>query len=390
MRAGQPARSRRADPSSDPSDPDPSDPDQPPPAASDPRDRPDARPTTRRADRASSRSGERRTRWIELDGEPLDRAFERAVRDGLTADRDGRGPCKTLPSHLLYDETGSRLFEAICELPEYYLTRAENEILEATAADLARRLPEIQTLVELGSGSATKTEHLLRAFEADGRQLTYAPIDVSRSALEESVARLETRHPELRIVPAVAEYDAGLGEIHALGLEPMLTLWLGSSIGNLRRPAAADFLSRLRARMAPDDRLLVGIDLRKDRAVLEAAYDDAQGVTARFDLNLLTRINRELDADFDLERFRHRVHYDAPSGSVQSFLESLCDQRVRVGGLDLEVRFRAGERIHTEDSHKYSLEEIDALAAEAGLSVEGRELDRAGAYSLNLFRSAPA
>jgi len=341
----------------------------------DARERPATQPS---ASASSPRPFE--TRWIELDASTPRVEFADSVREGLGS------PPKTLPSQFFYDAEGSRLFEEICDLPEYYLTRAEAEILKTAAPGLARDLPEIGVIVELGSGSAVKTEYLLRAFEADARRLRFAPIDVSRSALEASVERLERKHPRLEILPALSEYETGLAEIHSLGLEPKLTLWLGSSIGNLERPAAAAFLSRIRQTMVPDDRLLVGIDLRKDRDVLEQAYDDARGVTARFNLNLLSRINRELAADFDLDQFRHRVHYDEPSGSVQSFLESKCAQRVRIGDLGIEVPFDEGERIHTEDSHKYSLAEIDSLAGEAGLQLEQRYFDEARRFTLNLFR----
>jgi len=320
------------------------------------------------------------TRWIELD--PIESQLDlgEAVREGL-----GTRP-KTLPSEFFYDETGSRLFEEICELPEYYLTRAEAEILETAAPELAQDMPEIRALVELGSGSAVKTEYLLHAFQQDGRALCYAPIDVSRSALEESVERLEETHPNLEIRPAVAEYERGLDEIHALGLEPKLMLWLGSSIGNLEKASAIAFLARVRESMGEADRLMVGIDLRKQPATLERAYDDARGVTARFNLNLLARINRELEADFDLEHFRHRVEYDEVTGSVQSFLESQRAQRVRIEAIDLEVGFEPGERIHTEDSHKYSPSEIDAAAEAAGLGLERRLFDSERRFSLNVFR----
>ncbi len=301
-----------------------------------------------------------------------------AVREGLTSRP------KRLPSHLFYDAEGSRLFERICDLPEYYLTRAETEIQQTASKDLAERLPHTTTLVELGSGSAIKTELLLRAFEAN-RSLRYAPIDVSRSALEECVARLERRHPEIEILATVAEYEDGLATIEGLELGPQLLLWLGSSIGNLGREAAAAFLGRRREKMTADDRVLVGIDLRKDRASLERAYDDGQGVTARFDLNLLTRINRELDGGFDLSRFAHRVHYDEDSGSVQSFLESQQPHKVRIDQLDLEISFAAKERIQTEDSYKYSFQEIGDLAEAAGLEVEHRYLDADKRFSLNLF-----
>lgn len=330
-----------------------------------------------RSSAASDRGSE--TRWIELppDADQLD--FGDAVSAGLSAKP------KTLPSQFFYDDEGSRLFEEICALPEYYLTRAEGEILAAAAPNLASCLPQVRTLVELGSGSAIKTEHLLRAFLRADSPLCYAPIDVSRAALEESVARLEATHPELEIRPALAEYEAGLDELRSHDLGPTLLLWLGSSIGNLRKSEAKAFVTQVARRMEPHDRLLVGIDLRKDRAVLEAAYDDAAGVTARFDLNLLRRINRELGGHFDLDTFRHVVQYDEESGSVQSFLESQLAQRVRIDDLDREVDFARGERIHTEDSHKYSPEEIDDLAAQAGLRVERRYLDSGDRFTVNLF-----
>lgn len=329
------------------------------------------------ASRPASRPAE--TTWIEIAPDAPALELADAVREGLAR------PPRSLPSQFFYDAEGSRLFEQICDLPEYYLTRAEAEILEVHAGALAARLPGIRTLVELGSGSAVKTEHLLHAFGRQPGSLCYAPIDVSRSALEESVERLEAAHPEIEILPAVAEYEAGLAELARLDLGPKLILWLGSSIGNLSKPDAATFLSHVRAMMSDDDRMLVGVDLRKDRAVLEAAYDDAAGVTARFDLNLLARINRELGSTFDLDAFRHVVEYDEASGSVRSFLESQRDQAVEIRDLDLALRFTAGERIHTEDSYKYGIGEIDALADAAGLDVEQRLFDRARRFTLNLF-----
>jgi L-histidine N-alpha-methyltransferase len=332
-----------------------------------------------RAAAEKTRAIEGGVEWLEApDGLPHE-DLEEAVRKGLG------GRTKSLPSRFFYDAEGSRLFEQICELPEYYLTRAETEILESASADLARRLPDIETVIELGSGSATKTELLLRAFEAD-RSLRYAPIDVSRSALEASVERLVARHPELEILATIAEYESGLAAIDAVDVGPKLLLWLGSSIGNLRSSAAGAFLARRREGMSHADRFLVGIDLRKDRIILERAYDDAEGVTAQFDLNLLTRINHAFRGHFDIGRFAHRVHYDEESGSVQSFLESQVEQSVELEDLDLEVSFEAGERIHTEDSFKYSIEEIDALAAKAGLETEHCYLDAQERFSLNLFR----
>lgn len=308
--------------------------------------------------------------------------FAESVRNGLSADP------KTLPSQFFYDAEGSRLFEEICALPEYYLTRAEAEILENRATEIAGAHPEIETLVELGSGSAVKTEFLLRAFEADGRRLRYVPIDVSRAALEESIVRLRDRHPDMEIRPVLADYDLGMAELSALDLGPKLILWLGSSIGNLRRKAAHAFVGRCRTAMSSADRLLVGIDLRKDRETLERAYDDTAGITAQFDKNLLARINRELDGAFDLKAFAHQARYDEVSGSVESGLVSQHDQEVHIRGLGMDVPFTEGERIHTEDSFKYSPEEIDALAAATGLSIETRYFDEAKRFSVNLMRPA--
>jgi len=319
-----------------------------------------------------------RARWIELASDTSQLELSDAVRAGLTK------PGKTLPSQFFYDAEGSRLFEAICDLPEYYLTRAEAEILDRFAPDLAARVPDVHTIIELGSGSSVKTETLLRAFE-DRPGLCYAPIDVSESALEQSIARISETHSELELRPAIAEYEAGFAELRRLEHGPTLTLWLGSSIGNLEKPAAVGFLRAIQSDMRETDRLLVGIDLRKDRGTLEAAYNDAQGVTARFNLNLLSRINRELAANFDLSSFRHVVQYDEDSGSVQSFVESQVTQTVAIDALDLEVAFETGERIHTEDSHKYSIGEIDQLAADAGLRVEERYFDLERRFALNLF-----
>jgi len=319
-----------------------------------------------------------RAHWIELASDTPQLELSDAVRAGL-----GKA-AKTLPSQFFYDAEGSRLFEAICDLPEYYLTRAEAEILDRVAPDLAQRVPDVHTIIELGSGSSVKTETLLHAFE-DRPGMCYAPIDVSQSALEQSIARISESHTELDLRPAIAEYEAGFAELRRLEQGPTLTLWLGSSIGNLEKPAAIEFLAAIQSDMRDSDRMLVGIDLRKDRGTLEAAYNDAQGVTARFNLNLLSRINRELAANFDLSAFRHVVHYDETSGSVQSFVESQVAQTVAIDALDLEIAFEAGERIHTEDSHKYSVEEIDRLAANAGLRVEERYFDLERRFSLNLL-----
>src|SRR5438876_2474775 len=295
--------------------------------------------------------------------------FAREVERGLTASP------KRLPCRYFYDQQGSRLFEEICALPEYYLTRAERQILQERAEEIAALFAEEVALVELGSGSAAKTRLLIEAFLHRHASLRYVPIDISPTILEASSLALLQAYPRLEIVAVAAEYREGLVRLQVETGRAKLILWLGSNVGNLDRPEAARFLRRVRETMTERDRLLVGIDLRKERAVLEAAYDDARGVTARFNLNLLARINQELGGRFDLTRFRHRAVYHEPMGRVEIYLDSLQTQRVRIEGLDLNVSFDAGEPIHTEDSYKYSIEEIAALAEAARLALERQWFD---------------
>ena len=305
--------------------------------------------------------------------------FAREVERGLTASP------KRLPCRYFYDQQGSRLFEEICALPEYYLTRAERQILQERAEEIAALFAEEVALVELGSGSAAKTRLLIEAFLHRHASLRYVPIDISPTILEASSLALLQAYPRLEIVAVAAEYREGLVRLQVETGRAKLILWLGSNVGNLDRPEAARFLRRVRETMTERDRLLVGIDLRKERAVLEAAYDDARGVTARFNLNLLARINQELGGRFDLTRFRHRAVYHEPMGRVEIYLDSLQTQRVRIEGLDLDVSFEAGEPIHTENSYKYSIEEIAALAQAAGLALERQWFDAERQFSVNLL-----
>lgn len=310
--------------------------------------------------------------------------FARAVADGLAAQP------KHLPCRFFYDEVGSQLFEEICAQPEYYLTRTERQILQERADEIAVLFTEEIVLVELGSGSAAKTRLLIEAFlrrslSTRNASLRYVPIDISPSILEESAAALLQAYPRLEIVAVAAEYQEGLARLREEIDRPKLILWLGSNVGNLHRPDAQRFLRSIRATMTAGDRLLVGIDMRKARAVLEAAYDDARGVTARFNLNLLARINQELGGTFDLTRFRHRAVYDEREGRVEMYLESLAAQQVWIEALDRTVLFAAGETIHTENSYKYSRQEIAALAEGAGLAVRRQWFDTEERFSVNLL-----
>jgi L-histidine N-alpha-methyltransferase len=309
--------------------------------------------------------------------EPEDGArddFAADVRHGLTA-----AP-KRLPCRWLYDEVGSRLFEQICAVPEYYVPRAERSILEAHAGDIAAALPPGATLVELGSGNAAKTRLLIEAFlaRAPGR-VRYIPIDISPSMLVASSRDLLADYPRLDITGIAGTYEEGLVHLSSLheklGDVPRLILWLGSNVGNFGRAEAAAFMREIRRDMRPDDRFLLGVDLRKDPAILALAYDDPAGVTARFSLNFLARINRELEGEFDLADFRHRAVYDAADGRVGIYLVARRAHRVAIGALDITVSFAAGEAIHTEDSYKYDDGEIAALAGASGFDVVERWTD---------------
>ena len=306
-------------------------------------------------------------------------SFADEVRAGLTANP------KSLPCRFFYDAEGSRLFEAICELPEYYLTRAGAEIMEKRADEVVAKLPRGAMLIELGSGSSAKTRRLIERFlRRDGR-LLYIPVDISRSMLEESAHALLDEFARLEIIAVAGEYQEAMTHLRRdFGL-PKLILWLGSNIGNLDRSEAVEFLRRLRDLMVTEDRLLVGIDLRKERGVLETAYDDPQGITGRFNKNILARVNRDLGGEFDLDRFHHRARYNDTAGWVEIHLESASTQTIPIAALDLAVPFEAGEMIHTENSCKYSPAEIEETAAAARLRVEEQWLDRKGQFSLNLF-----
>jgi len=306
-------------------------------------------------------------------------SFAAAVAAGLA-----RRP-KAIPCRFLYDEAGSKLFEEICELPEYYLTRAEREILLERADRIAARFDGPITLAELGSGSSAKTRVLIEACLRRHGRLRYLPVDISRSMLEASSLALLERYPMLEVRAIASELATALQHLGRESSRPKLVLWLGSSVGNLGRDEAAAFLARVREAMAPGDALLIGIDLRKPRDILERAYDDAAGVTARFTLNLLQRMNRELDARFDLRHFAHRALYHEDQGRVEIEIVSRRAQRVAIEALDLEIDLARGEAIHAEDSFKYSLAETLALASAAGLRVEERWVDRGARFSLSVF-----
>lgn len=338
-----------------------------------------------------------------LAGDGAAATFAEDVRRGLTST-----PKQLFPKYF-YDELGSLLFEAICKLPEYYLTRAEDEILSRHADEIvglacggsddfahpdegnaAAVKSQPVTLVEFGSGSSTKTRRVIEALLRRQKSLLYVPVDISLTALEAGAHALLDEYPALRVEAYAGDYDAALARLgeerEARGRT--LALFLGSNIGNFEAAEAGEFLRRARGVLSPGDAVLVGADLKKDAKILEAAYDDPLGVTAAFNLNLLARINRELDADFDLRGFRHVARYDERAGRVEMHVESERGQAVRVRALGLDLSFAAGERVHTENSHKYDAAQLSALARGAGFVVSRAWHDAAGLFSSNLFTAA--
>ena len=292
---------------------------------------------------------------------------------------------KSIPSLYFYDQRGSELFEDICTLPEYYPTRTETEILQTCSADIAGLFGNQVQIIELGSGSSLKTRLLLEAFLQKNGSAIYKPIDVSETILNESAQSLSQIYENLQIQPLAARYEEGLQKSISKNGISNLILWLGSSIGNFTREEAVYFLKSVRELSSSNSYLLIGIDLRKEKALLERAYDDAQGVTAAFNLNLLERMNRELLADFDLSAFRHLSKYDEEKGRVEMNLVSQKKQTVHFGAPGFTVQFEAGESIHTENSYKYAMEEIEDLASQTGLILKQQWLDPKKWSSLNLF-----
>ncbi len=301
------------------------------------------------------------------------------VRAGLTAHP------KTLPTKYLYDDLGSALFEVICLLPEYYLTRSEAAILRAHARDIVAAVGDTLEIVELGSGTATKTRLLLDAALARQGTLRYSPIDISRSALDQTVHALNAEYPAITVDPQVADYFEGLRRFSRNGVERTLVLFLGSNIGNFEPYEARRTLSAVRETLRPGDSLLMGADMKKDVAILEAAYNDKLGVTAAFNKNLLWRINRELGGHFDLDSFRHRAKYNSAEGRVEMHLISDTAQDVAIDALGMTVHFEPGESIHTESSYKYNPKQVEALADETGFKVLQTWTDQAKTFTSNLL-----
>lgn len=305
--------------------------------------------------------------------------FARDVREGLSSD-----PKQLFPKYL-YDALGSKLFEAICQVEEYYPTRAETEILARHSDEIVRSIPECQALIELGSGSAEKSRKVIEALLRNQPDLLYVPVDISPSALEESSHTLLQAYPTLRIEAYAADYYDGLAALTPPAHGRVLVLFLGSNIGNFQKQDATSFLRAIRKVLRPGDALLLGADLKKDRETLERAYNDALGVTRSFILNQLARINREFEADFDLWAFGLRSAYNDREGRIDVYLESLREQSVTIPGLGLAIKLEAGERIHMENAYKYDLDELSRMAEETGFVRKQTWFDEAKRFSSNLF-----
>ncbi len=309
--------------------------------------------------------------------------FAQAVADDLT--QKGQ---KTLPPSWLYDDVGSALFEVITVLPEYGLTRAEAGLLAKSAADIVCTSKRPALVIELGSGTGVKTRHILEA-AASYHSVHYLPIDISRSALDSCVKILDAMD-NVSIRPIEANYLEGV-EAALTGRktgEPALLLFLGSTIGNFNRTQATSFLAQIRKRMQPGDYLLLGADLVKPRAKLLRAYDDPIGVTAAFNLNLLARINRELDGHFELSQFAHQARYNEPRSRIEMHLVSRIAQKIRIDALGLTIPFSAGETIWTESSHKFRTEDVTRIGSRAGWSSVRQWVEAEWGFAETLFQKA--
>ena len=275
-----------------------------------------------------------------------------------------------------------------CTLPEYYPYRAERDILATYAAEIYADIGHVP-LVEFGSGNAAKTRYLLTAYERASRPFLYCPVDISRTALEESAQKLLAEYAHLSIRAIHADFANNPGGMRVLHLGKKALAFLGSNLGNFTRAESLAFLQGIAALMGPEDGFLLGVDLKKSRALLLPAYDDAQGVTAAFNLNLLHRINRELGANFHVPAFVHVALYNEEHGRIEMHLRSRWAQHVTIAKTAQTIAFAAGETIHTESSYKYSLEDIRALGQHAGLTLDRAWFDRHHYFLVGLFRREP-
>jgi L-histidine Nalpha-methyltransferase len=302
------------------------------------------------------------------------------VFEGLT-----RTP-KSLPPRLFYDAAGSALFEEITRLPEYYLTRTESALLQQYSGEITKRAGPNVNVIELGAGTAAKTGTILKVLSARQLRVDYYPVDISSSALQVAVESLNGSYPQVRVHPVATNYVADSEFLESVSGRK-LVLYLGSSIGNFEPEEAEGLLTRMRAHMQMGDSLLLGTDLVKDTSVLLPAYDDTQGVTARFNKNVLARINRELGGNFDLDLFRHVALWNPQRSRIEMHLESTLDQAVKIKLVGLEVPFKKGERIHTENSYKYTVPGVRDFLLSTGFEIESTWTDEKSWFGTHLARA---
>ena len=303
--------------------------------------------------------------------------FAKDVAYGLTRKN------KFIPSKYFYDKTGSELFDQICSLSEYYLTRKEIEILSSIKQELPKYLVENYAVVELGSGSAIKTRHLFEVLSKNQEKIEYYPIDIS-SIVKESSQRLQNEFDNLQITGIVDQYESGLDLVKDMD-DNKIIAFFGSSIGNFDQQSMLDFLSKIRNSMKPGDLFLLGMDLVKNKEILEAAYNDSKGTTRDFNLNLLQRINSELGGDFDISKFEHIAFYNSKEKRVEMHLRSKIKQQIFISEIGLSVNLEEDDRIRTEYSHKYTLSQIKKIAKRTGFNITKIWCDKQNYFALVLF-----
>lgn len=305
--------------------------------------------------------------------------FAEDVKIGLTSEN------KYLLPKYFYDSKGSELFEKICDTEEYYPTRTEISILKNLSDIISERNKEKNLIVELGSGSSVKTNYILTSFLKSRDKLHYVPIDVSKILIESSKVLIE-KYDKLFITGLISFYQEGIDFLYSLDKSPKLILFLGSSIGNFEQSDAIDFLKMVKRNMNEEDRLLIGFDLVKDKKVLEDAYNDKPGITAEFNLNILKRINTELDADFDLKKFEHSAVYNEAESRIEMYIIAKEDVKVTLKKLNEQVGFKKGEKIHTENSYKFTYDMINELAGRSGMEFSDYYTDERNYFSLCAFK----
>jgi L-histidine Nalpha-methyltransferase len=317
---------------------------------------------------------------IEIPRSSQEETFAHAVAEGLSK------PQKCLPCRFFYDAVGSEIFEQLCELPEYYVTRTERKILEAYAPEIIEAAGQGLALVEFGSGSSSKTRLLIDAIFTRQKRLHYIPVDISSEFLLTSSIALLNEYDGLSITAIAAEYNAALPTLSQQSQAPRLFLFLGSNIGNFDPGEAVEFISKIGQQMTPTDRLLIGFDLVKDRSIIEAAYNDAAEVTAAFNKNLLTRINTELGGDFDLDGFAHHAPFVEEHSRIEMRLISQREQTVHIDAIDTQFHFEPAEYIHTENSYKYTFDSFGQICHAAGLEIQERWTDERSWFAVAMLR----